>query len=136
LARPDQYFSPKIRDGLTELLQRNLQQFVSGQLLLGLFMAITLTLAFWSLRVLFSAICYLYRFDGGDSLCGSDVRNHDSNDCGSVYRLALQVLAVAIALQQVKTIWWFSNHGQPNRFVASDYLYIPDTRSPIGDCWE
>jgi len=26
-------------------------------------------------------------------------------------------------------------HGQPNRFVASDYLYIPDTRSPIRDCW-
>lgn len=39
-------FSPKIRFGLTEALQRNLQRFVFGQLLLGLFMAITLTPAF------------------------------------------------------------------------------------------
>ena len=44
-------FSPKIRDGLTESLQRNLQRFVLGQLLLGLFMAVTLTLGFWILRV-------------------------------------------------------------------------------------
>jgi len=29
-------FRPKSRDSLTELLQRNLQRFVSGQLLLGL----------------------------------------------------------------------------------------------------
>ncbi len=50
-------FTLKIRDGLTESLQRNLQRFVSGQLLLGLFMAITLTVAFWVLRVPF--FCYL-----------------------------------------------------------------------------
>jgi len=30
-------FRPKSRDGLTELQTHNLQQFVSGQLLLGLF---------------------------------------------------------------------------------------------------
>lgn len=45
--------SPTIRDGLTESLQRNLQRFVTGQLLLGLFMAIALTVAFWWLRVPF-----------------------------------------------------------------------------------
>jgi len=33
-------FFAQNRDSLTELLQRNLQRFVSGQLLLGLFMAI------------------------------------------------------------------------------------------------
>jgi predicted PurR-regulated permease PerM len=44
-------FSPRIRDGLTHSLQRNLQRFVSGQLLLGIFMAISLTLAFLALRV-------------------------------------------------------------------------------------
>lgn len=46
-------FSSKIQNGLTEALRRNLQRFVSGQLLLGLFMATTLTLAFWALRVPF-----------------------------------------------------------------------------------
>src|SRR4028118_224495 len=43
-------FSPEIRYVLTETLQRNLQRFVSGQLLLGLFMALSLTLAFWWLQ--------------------------------------------------------------------------------------
>ncbi|HBL15090.1 MAG TPA: AI-2E family transporter, partial [Cyanobacteria bacterium UBA11162] len=46
-------FSPKIQEGLTQSLQRNLQRFVSGQLLLGLFMAMTLTLAFRLLHVPF-----------------------------------------------------------------------------------
>ena len=46
-------FSPKIRSGSTEALRRNLQRFVSGQLLLGLFMATTLALAFWLLKVPF-----------------------------------------------------------------------------------
>ena len=46
-------FAPEIRYVLTETLERNLQRFVSGQLLLGLFMAIGLTLVFWVLQVPF-----------------------------------------------------------------------------------
>jgi len=55
---PDQFFA--VRDGLTtELLQRNLQRFVSGQLLLGLFIHY-LTLAFWSLRVPFFSLFAIF----------------------------------------------------------------------------
>lgn len=46
-------FSPLIQTELTASLQRNLQQFLTGQLLLGTFMATTLTLAFWLLQVPF-----------------------------------------------------------------------------------
>lgn len=46
-------FSPLIQRELTASLQRNLQQFLTGQLLLGTFMAASLTLAFWLLQVPF-----------------------------------------------------------------------------------
>ena len=98
-------FSPKIRDGLTEALQRNLQRFVLGQLLLGLFMAVTLTLAFWVLRVpffllfaVFIGLLEVIPFVGatlGIVTVATVVAFID-------WWLALQVLAVAIALQQVK----------------------------------
>lgn len=98
-------FSPKIRDSLTEALQRNLQRFVSGQLLLGLFMFITLTLAFWALRVpffllfaVFIGLMEVIPFVGatlGIATVAIVVAFID-------WWLALQVLAVAIALQQVK----------------------------------
>ncbi len=98
-------FSPLIRDSLTEALQRNLQRFVSGQLLLGLFMAITLTLAFWALRVpffllfaVFIGLMEVIPFVGatlGIATVATVVAFID-------WWLALQVLAVAIALQQVK----------------------------------
>lgn len=98
-------FAPKIRYGLTESLQRNLQRFVSGQLLLGLFMAITLTLAFWVLRVpffllfaVFIGLLEVIPFVGatlGIVTVATVVAFID-------WWLALQVLAVAIALQQVK----------------------------------
>lgn len=98
-------FAPKIRDGLTESLQRNLQRFVSGQLLLGLFMAVTLTLAFWALRVpffllfaVFIGLMEVIPFVGatlGIVTVAIVVAFID-------WWLALQVLAVAIALQQVK----------------------------------
>ncbi|WP_416676833.1 AI-2E family transporter [Egbenema bharatensis] len=45
--------NPIIQTELTAALRRNLQQFVTGQLLLGLFMAVTLTCAFWLLNVPF-----------------------------------------------------------------------------------
>lgn len=98
-------FSPTIREDLTSALKRNLQRFVSGQLLLGLFMAITLTLAFWILRVpffllfaVFIGLMEIIPFVGatlGIATVTIVVAFID-------WWLALQVLAVAIALQQVK----------------------------------
>lgn len=98
-------FTPKIRDGLTQSLQRNLQRFVSGQLLLGLFMAITLTLAFWILRVpffllfaLFIGLMEVIPFVGATLGIGTVAVIVAFID----WWLALQVLAVAILIQQVK----------------------------------
>ncbi len=97
--------SPRIREGLTQSLQRNLQRFVSGQLLLGLFMATTLTLAFLALRVpffllfaVFIGLMEVIPFIGatlGIAMVFSVVAFID-------WWLALEVLGVAIALQQVK----------------------------------
>jgi predicted PurR-regulated permease PerM len=99
------FFSPKIRDGLTESLQRNLQRFVSGQLLLGLFMAVTLTIAFWLLRVpffllfaVFIGIMEVIPFVGATLGIGTvSIIVAFIN-----WWLAIQVLIVAVALQQVK----------------------------------
>lgn len=99
------FFSPKIRHGLTESLQRNLQRFVSGQLLLGLFMAVTLAVAFWLLRVpffllfaVFIGIMEAIPFVGATLGIGTvSIIVAFIN-----WWQALQVLAVAVALQQVK----------------------------------
>ena len=98
-------FSQKIRDGLTQSLQRNLRRFVSGQLLLGLFMAITLTLAFFSLRVpffllfaVFIGLMEVIPFVGATLGIATVVAIVAFID----WWLALEVLAVALALQQVK----------------------------------
>lgn len=98
-------FAPNIRDQLTTSLQRNLQKFVSGQLLLGLFMAVTLTPAFWALRVpffllfaVFIGIMEVIPFVGATLGIGAVFVIVAFID----WWLALQVLAVAIALQQVK----------------------------------
>lgn len=98
-------FAPKIRDGLTEALRRNLQRFVSGQLLLGLFMATTLTLAFWGLQVpffllfaVFIGLLEVIPYVGatlGIATVAIVVAFID-------WWLALQVLAVAVSIQQVK----------------------------------
>ena len=98
-------FSPRIRNGLTEALRRNLQRFVSGQLLLGLFMATTLALAFWLLKVpfflLFAVVIGLLEiipYVGatlGIAIVTVVVAFID-------WWLALQVLGTAIAIQQVK----------------------------------
>lgn len=98
-------FSRQIRAGLTAALKRNLQRFVSGQLLLGLFMAVTLTVAFWTLRVpffllfaVFIGLMEVIPFIGatlGIAAVAVVVAFID-------WWLALQVLAVAVALQQVK----------------------------------
>lgn len=98
-------FSPNIRHDLTEALRRNLQRFVSGQLLLGLFMATTLTLAFWLMKVPFFllfavviGVLEIIPFIGatlGIAIVTFVVAFID-------WWLALQVLGVAIAIQQVK----------------------------------
>lgn len=98
-------FSPRIRDGLTQSLQRNLKRFFTGQLLLGLFMAITLTLAFWALRVpffllfaVFIGLMEVIPFVGATLGIATVVSVVAFID----WWLALEVLGVAIALQQVK----------------------------------
>lgn len=98
-------FSPPIRDFLTESFRRSLQRFFSGQILLGLFMGVTLALAFWWLRVPFFLVLALFigfmeiiPFIGaslGIATVGILVAFID-------WWLAVQVVGVAIALQQVK----------------------------------
>jgi len=98
-------FSPQIRPKWTEALQRNLQRFVSGQLLLGLFMAITLTLAFWTLRVpffllfaVFIGLMEVIPFVGATlGIATVAIVVAFIN-----WWLALQVLGVGVVLQQVK----------------------------------
>lgn len=96
---------PKVRDVFTKSLEVNLQSFVSGQLLLGLFMATTLSFAFWLLGVpyfllfaVFIGVMELIPFIGATLGIGT---------VGSIvtiinWWLALKVLIVAIALQQIK----------------------------------
>ncbi|MEO6862985.1 MAG: AI-2E family transporter [Microcoleus sp.] len=98
-------FSPDIRYVLTETLQRNLQRFVSGQLLLGLFMATSLTLAFSWLQVpffllfaVFIGLMEIIPFIGATLGIGAVSIIVAFID----WWLALQVLAVAIGLQQIK----------------------------------
>jgi predicted PurR-regulated permease PerM len=99
------FFAPPIQDYLTDSFRRNLQRFFSGQLLLGLFMAVTLSLAFWWLRVpfflvfaTFIGLMEVIPFIGatlGIVVVGLVVAFID-------WWLAVQVVGAAIALQQVK----------------------------------
>lgn len=99
------FFSPPIRDFLTESFRRNLQRFFSGQLLLGLFMAVALSLVFWWLKVPFFLVLAIFiglmeviPFVGatlGIVLVSGLVAFID-------WWLAVQVVIAAIALQQVK----------------------------------
>ncbi len=98
-------FSDPIRDSLTASLRDSLQRFASGQLLLGLFMATTLSVGFWWLRVpfflvfaVFIGVLEVIPFVGatlGIATVGVVVAFID-------WWLALQVLGTAIALQQIK----------------------------------
>jgi predicted PurR-regulated permease PerM len=99
------FFSPPIRDFLTESFRKNLQRFFSGQLLLGLFMAVGLSLVFWWLRVpfflvfaIFIGLMEVIPFVGatlGIVVVGVVVAFID-------WWLAVQVVGASIALQQVK----------------------------------
>jgi len=98
-------FSPRIRDGLTQSLQRNLHRFVVGQLLLGLFMAISLSLTFLALKVpffllfaVFIGLMEVIPFVGATLGIATVVSVVAFID----WWLALEVLGVALALQQVK----------------------------------
>ncbi|WP_041780001.1 AI-2E family transporter [Allocoleopsis franciscana] len=97
--------SPTIRDELTQSLERNLQRFVTGQLLLGLFMAVTLTPTFWALKVpffllfaVFIGLMEVIPFIGATLGIATVVVVVAFID----WWLALEVLGIAIALQQVK----------------------------------
>ncbi|HEY9301889.1 MAG TPA: AI-2E family transporter, partial [Phormidium sp.] len=97
--------SPLIREELTESLQRNLQRFISGQLLLGLFMALTLTIAFWLLKVpffllfaVFIGLMEVIPFVGATLGIGTVVFIVVFIN----WWLALQVLGVSLVIQQIK----------------------------------
>ncbi|MGB3532665.1 MAG: AI-2E family transporter [Microcoleaceae cyanobacterium] len=97
--------SLKVRRILTESLAKNLQKFVLGQFLLGLFMAVTLSIAFWLLKVPF--FLFFAVFIGLMEiipLIGATI------GIGTVtliiacinWWLALQAFGIAILLQQIK----------------------------------
>jgi predicted PurR-regulated permease PerM len=99
------FFVPEIRYVLTETLERNLQRFISGQLLLGLFMAAALSLAFWGLHVpffllfaVFIGLLEIIPFIGATLGIGAVSIIVVFID----WQLALEVLGVSIALQQIK----------------------------------
>jgi len=97
--------SPQIREVITVSLKRNLKKFVLGQTLQGVFMAGTLTVAFLMLKVpyflLFAVVIGLLEiipFVGATLGIGSVTVIVAFID----WWMALQVLAVAVAIQQVK----------------------------------
>lgn len=98
-------FSQPIRETLTNSLRVSLQRFASGQLLLGLFMAVALSCAFWWLKVpfflvfaVFIGVMEVIPFIGA-SLGIATV-------CILVafidWWMAIEVLGVSLAIQQVK----------------------------------
>ncbi|MGD1805517.1 AI-2E family transporter [Dapis sp. BLCC M126] len=97
--------APKVRDVFTQSLEGNLQSFVSGQLLLGLFMATTLSLAFWFLGVPYFLLFAV--FIGAMELIPFIGATLGIGTVGIVVAfidlwLTLKVLIVAIAMQQIK----------------------------------
>lgn len=98
-------FAPTIQARLTLSARDSLQRFASGQLLLGLFMAVSLSLAFWWLQVpfflvfaLFIGVMEILPFIGatlGIAVVVAVVVFIDG-------WLALQVLGIAIGIQQIK----------------------------------
>jgi predicted PurR-regulated permease PerM len=97
--------SPKVRRILTESLSKNLQQFVLGQFLLGLFMAVTLSISFWLLKVpYFLVFAVFIGFMEIIPLIGATI------GIGTVtfiiaclnWWLALEAFGIAILFQQIK----------------------------------
>ncbi|BAU14516.1 hypothetical protein LEP3755_50640 [Leptolyngbya sp. NIES-3755] len=98
-------FSQPIREALTDSMRDSLQRFASGQLLLGLFMAVMLSIAFWWLKVPFFLVFAVF-------IGVMEVIPFIGATLGIVtvcvlvafidWWLAIEVLGVAIAIQQVK----------------------------------
>ncbi|WP_413168268.1 AI-2E family transporter [Capilliphycus salinus ALCB114379] len=99
------FLSPKVRYIFTESLARNLQGFVVGQFLLGLFMAVSLTLSFFLLKVpffllfaVFIGLMEIIPFVGATLGIGTVTIIVAFID----WWLALEVLAVSVTFQQIK----------------------------------
>ncbi|MBE9226310.1 AI-2E family transporter [Phormidium sp. LEGE 05292] len=99
------FLSPIVSQVLTESLQKNLQKFISGQLLLGLFMAIMLSVAFWLLKVpffllfaVFIGLMEVIPFVGATLGIGTIVIVVAFIN----WWLALEVLGVSLIIQQIK----------------------------------
>lgn len=99
------FLSPIVSQVLTESLQKNLQKFISGQLLLGVFMAVMLTFAFWLLKVpffllfaVFIGLMEVIPFVGASLGIGTVVIIVAFID----WWLALQVLGTSVIVQQIK----------------------------------
>ncbi len=100
-----QWFVPVVRDRLTASLRRNLQQFIAGQVLLGTFMAVTLAPLFFWLKVPFFLLFAV--FIGvleAVPLIGATLGIATVSAIVAFldWWLALQVLAVAVIVQQIK----------------------------------
>lgn len=98
-------FSTPIQERLTSSLRESLQRFASGQLLLGLFMATTVSFAFWWLKVpfflvfaVFIGVMEVIPFIGATLGIATVCIVIAFID----WWLALQALGAAIALQQIK----------------------------------
>lgn len=99
------FLSPKVRYIFTDCLARNLQGFVVGQFILGLFMAVSLTISFFLLKVpffllfaVFIGLLEIIPFVGATLGIGTVTIIVAFID----WWLALQVLLVAIIFQQIK----------------------------------
>jgi predicted PurR-regulated permease PerM len=97
--------NPIIQTELTAALQRNLNQFVTGQLLLGAFMAVILSVAFWLLNVpffllfaVFIGLMELIPFIGATLGIGTVAIVVLFINVW----LALKILIVSVVIQQVK----------------------------------
>ncbi len=99
------FFSPQIRAVLTTTLEKNLQRFFTGQLFLGLFMAVTLTISFSLLGIpffllfaVFIGVMEILPFIGATLGIGTVTIILAFIN----WLLAVQVLVVAVIIQQIK----------------------------------
>ena len=99
------FFSPQVRGVLTITIEKNLKRFFTGQLLLGLFMAVTLTVAFRLLGIpffllfaVFIGVMEILPFIGATLGIGSVTIILTFIN----WWLAIQVLVIAVIIQQIK----------------------------------
>ena len=99
------FFVPRVQQELTRTLDKNLQKFFTGQLLLGLFMATSLAIIFYFLKVpffllfaVFIGLMEIIPFVGATLGIGTVVIVVSFID----WWLALQMLVLSVTVQQVK----------------------------------